>query len=338
MNPLASVLDTVRRLDLEQIAGLRPDYPPVALEMNRREMVLVRVRRRRRGRPELEAQQLRPMPDHGVGASIFRPNLGSPEEVSRRLKELLEVTGTRPGRISLVLPDNLAKVSIVTLPERPASRKQLDELIRFKLRRSVPFRLEDAVISHQVLPTDGKEISILVALMLRSVVEQYEQVLEAAGTRPGLVDLATPSLFNLCRSDVEKASREGRDVAVVNCSDGYFALILVRGGQIIFYRCKSYGAGDEEVPAGDTTMARELATSLSYYQEKLSGQGIAATYLRSVSHPLSEVAAVLERVGFGEVRPIDPAGALAMAAGLRLDGDVGQRLAPALGAAAGRGE
>ena len=81
-----------------------------------------------------------------------------------------------------MLPDNLAKVSIVALHERPPTRQQLHELLRFKLRRSVPFRMEDAVVAWQQIPSEGSEISVLAAVMLRSVVEHYEAVLEAVKT------------------------------------------------------------------------------------------------------------------------------------------------------------
>jgi len=87
-----------------------------------------------------------------VGTSIIRPNLGSPDTIIQKVKDLFDASGTRPGKISLVLPDNLAKVTLLTLPERPGSRKQLTELIRFRLRRAIPFRLDDAVVSYQVLP------------------------------------------------------------------------------------------------------------------------------------------------------------------------------------------
>jgi type IV pilus assembly protein PilM len=96
--------------------------------------------------------EARPLPELGPGSSIFKPNLGTPEEMAGRLRALLEATGTKPGRLSLVLPDNLAKISLVSLPERPPSSRRLDEVLRFKLRRAVPFRLEDAVLAHQVLP------------------------------------------------------------------------------------------------------------------------------------------------------------------------------------------
>jgi Tfp pilus assembly PilM family ATPase len=338
MSSLASLMEPIRRLDLERFAALRASSPPVAVELDRDEMLLVRLRRRRRGNPDLEAHAARPMPDHAAEGSILRPGLGAAEEAARRARELFESTGTRPGRVSLVLPDNLARVSLMSLPERPPTRRHLDEMVRFKLRKSVPFRMEEATISYQVLPSHDKETHLLVALMLRSVVEQYEQVLEAAGARPGRVDLSTLSLFNLCRRDIAKAAAGDRDVALLNCARGYFSLLIVRGQRLLFYRSKSLAPGDELREAVEPVLNREVAASVSYYQEKLGGQAVTTTFVRDVTAPPGTRNGSLEALGLGTVVPVDPAASLALVGGLRLDPEAGQRIAPAVGAAIGRGE
>jgi hypothetical protein len=336
MMRLSSILEPLRGLDLEHLLGLRPDYPGAALEVDRREMVLVRLGRGR-GKPQLLAHDTRPLPEHGASPSLFRPNLGEPEELARRVQDLLAATGTKPGRLSLVLPDNLAKISLVTLPERPGSPRQMEEVLRFKLRRAVPFRLEDAVFTHQVLPGEGAGVTVLVAVMLRSVVEQYERVLEAAGARPGLVDLCTPNLYNLCRGQISEAAGGG-DVGLLNVASGYFTLLIVRDDRLVFYRCKSYVVGEGEEDAGpvEALMARELTTSLSYWREKLGGERMSRVLVRAVNGAATEVPSILEGLGVGHVEPFDLTRGLALPQGLRLDPAVAQRLAPAVGAAVGR--
>jgi type IV pilus assembly protein PilM len=336
MSSVNDIVATFRHFDLEKIRGLRPNYPPVAVEINNSEMVLVRVKRRT-GRTFLEAHQVRALPEASVGTSIIRPNLGSPETIVQKIKDLFDASGTRPGKISLVLPDNLAKITLLTLPERPGSRKQLTELIRFRLRRSIPFRLDDAMVSYQVLPSAGKEITVLVALMLRSVIEQYERVFTAVGARPCLVDLCTPNLFNLCRTQLVEASRGAGDVALLNCSTTYFSLLILREDRLVFYRCKSYAVGNGDGHGHNGVLAREVNNSLSYYQEKLGGEGIDTVFVRSVGKPVDEMVRLLEPFSFREIIAVDPASALSLAEGLRLDPEVAQRIAPAVGAAVGRG-
>jgi hypothetical protein len=210
-------------------------------------------------------------------------------------------------------------------------------MLRFKLRRSVPFRLEDAVISSWALPGSGPELNVLVAVMMRSVVEQYEAAFEAAGARPGLIDLCTPSLFNLARTGLGKVVGSGSDAALLNCTRNYFTLMIMRADRVVFFRCKSHAGGDEDDTSGRlSVMARELSSSFSYYSEKLGGAGVGVVCVRAMSPGLDEVVPMLERIGVPAVRAIDAAEALDRSSSRRFEPLEGQRLAPALGAASGR--
>lgn len=337
MSVLDPILARVRRFDPEALLDLRPKFPPVAVEIERGQLTLVRIRPQRRGRPQLEAFRFQSAPEPTAGTTVFKPNLGAPEEMIKNARELFAGSGTKPGKMSLILPDNLAKVSIVTLPERPANRKQLSEMLKFKLRRSVPFKLEDAAISSWSLPSPGPEHHVLVAVMMRAVVEQYEAAFEAAGARPGLIDLCTPSLFNLARPQLAKAVAGGSDAALLNCTRGYFTLLIVRADRVVFYRCKTYAGGEDEDPTGRlAVMARELSSSFSYYAEKLAGGGVGTVFVRAVSPSLDEVVPVLERIGVSAIRVIDAAASVDAVNGSRFEPVDGQRLAPALGSAVGR--
>jgi len=338
MSTLQPLLSTLKRFDLEALLELRPAYPPVAVEVDHGQLTLVRVKARRRSLPELEAFKIHTASQPTVGATLVRPIVGSIDDLTKQIRELFAASGTKPGRVSLILPDNLAKVSIVTLPERPATRKLLREMLRFKLRRSVPFRLEDAAISSHVLPGSGPEVNLLVAVVMRSVLEQYEAAFEAAGARPGLIDLCTPSLFNLARPEMAKATARGGDAALLNCTRSYFTLMIVRADRVVFFRCKSYAGGEvDDDPAGRLAIiARELTSSFSYYAEKLGGAGVETLFVRALAPGLDDVVPVLERLGVPAVRVIDVGSALGPSAALRVDPTDGQRLAPALGAASGR--
>jgi hypothetical protein len=168
------------------------------------------------------------------------------------------------------------------------------------------------------------------------VVEQYERVLHAIGAVPGLVDLSTTSLYNLVRRDMARHAGAG-DTALINCTRGYLSRLIARGPRVIFFRCKSQLAVDEDAPAPtDGAMARELSTSLSYYREKLQGAGIAGAWVRTVGTPFSDLEAMLQKSGVERIVAVDPAPTLNLDAGLSLDPALAQRLAPCLGATAGR--
>ncbi len=202
---MASLQDIWARVEATAAsAGLRPAYPPVVLDLEQQVISLVRVKKRRGRKPLLEAHVERVLDEPVLPDSIFQPAGPKPAGLVERLQQLFELSGTRPGRVSLVLPDNLAKISLLQLPERPAGPRELDELVRAKMRRAVPFRLEDASLTYQVLPGEEQDVGVLVVLVHRALVERLEAAVEEAGARPGLIDLATPNLLNIARTEIDE--------------------------------------------------------------------------------------------------------------------------------------
>ena len=55
MASLSDMLDRLRGFDLERKLGLRPEHPAMALEIDRSALTLVRLKAKRRGRPQLES-------------------------------------------------------------------------------------------------------------------------------------------------------------------------------------------------------------------------------------------------------------------------------------------
>jgi hypothetical protein len=336
MNGASDILARVRGFDLERLVPLRPAYPSVVLELERNGLLLVRLKRHRRGKDSLEALHSRPM--ESVPTSIFQTGSIAVDELAGRLRELLEVSGTRPGKISLLLPDNLAKISLLQLPERPASRRQLDELVRAKIRRSVPFRLEDAGLSYQLLPGENRGVGLLVVVVRRSLIERIERAASDNGVRVGLIDISTPNLINLCRDRLTASSGRDGDAALLNCAPNYFSLVIARRQRLIFFRCKTFALTDESEAGRDGVFMREIASSFSYYREKLEGQGVRRIFVRSAAAPPAEVGGQLREFGCEQVEVLDPSAQLELANGIELDAEGAQRIAPAVGAAVGRGK
>jgi hypothetical protein len=331
MASMTEMIERLRGVNLERLLGLRPEYPRVALDLERSSLALVRLKKRRHGRPQIGGYHVQPTDDAAVPATIFDQESVEPARLSELLRALFEASGIRPGKVSVVLPDNLAKLSLLTLPERPPSRRQLEEVIRFKVRRGVPFRISDAIMSYQLLPGEGKGIVVLVALIHRALVERYEQALESIGARPGLIDLCTPNLLNLCRERIDTASAEG-DAALLNCAGCYFSLAIVRRGRLIFLRCKTYSMGNGQPGPIDGVLARELGYSLSYYEEKLAGEGIRTLFVRSLDQPFDRLEPHLASLDADELELIDPVARVDPGETGEVDPEVAQRLAPALGA------
>ena len=69
---------------------------------------------------------------------------------------------------------------------------------------------------------------------------------------------------------------------------------------------------------------------------ELEGTGLDTVFVRTTAQPYDEIETALGGLGVSHVQPVDPAASLEMLEGVRLDAGVGQRIAPAIGAAVGR--
>jgi hypothetical protein len=126
----------------------------------------------------------------------------------------------------------------------------------------------------------------------------------------------------------------GADVALLNCARGYFSLLIARGSRVVFFRCKSTGSADDEGAGPKGNLLREMVSSMSYYRDKLSGAGVATVFVRSTSLPATDIAEVLGSVGLEEIVEVSPLPMLAP--GTRIEAVDSGRIAPCVGATAGR--
>ena len=95
------------------------------------------------------------------------------------------------------MPDTVAKVSLLKLEKVPAKAADLQEIVRWQVRKTAPFPIEQAVLS----VTPGARVAeggseLVVSLARADVMQQYEQACVMAGAHAGLVDLATFSVIN----------------------------------------------------------------------------------------------------------------------------------------------
>jgi type IV pilus assembly protein PilM len=317
----------------------QPRYPPLAVEVGEDCLHLAHLERtkdkekklilRRYGRVDLPEGSLQPR--------FGERNVLRPAEVARALLNALERESIETRAISIVLPDHLARTSLLHLGERLGGREEVLDVIKWKLRKAVPFKVEDAHIDYQIFPSpsDGGSHLCQAVLMLRSVLDSYEGVMTDVGFHAGLLDLSTFSLVNLCRPVLERIEE---DAFLLNVTGAFFALMILRQGVPIFYRAKSYTFADH-ADSRRAMVVREVDSSLSYYRERLGGKLPAQIHLRCIDIDLNTLQEELAARVDGSVLPVDPTQVVEVeprSSDAQEQRDLMQRIAPALGAALGR--
>ncbi len=248
---------------------------------------------------------------------------------------MLARLGGRPRRVALVLPDTIAKVSLVRLDSVPARADDLDRLIRWHVRKSAPFPVDEAQVSASpgaALEGGGREF--VVVLARHQVVGEFESVCVDAGIHAGAVDIATFSLVNA----VLVAGREVvGDWLLVHLTPDYGSIVILRGPDLIFFRNRAEGS-DESLP----DLVHQTAM---YYEDRLAGgrfarvvvAGVGADGGPAATSTLDGMRRQIEaRLGV-KTETVDPQRVARFSDRIAADATLAITIAPLLGALAGAG-
>jgi len=320
---------------------LPPRYPSAAVELAADRVTAVRLAADRKTRTlKLAAVVSRPIPEGAIEVSLTKPNILDEKAVWAVVAEALHTLVPKDQRLSLLLPDDVARVALLGFATLPKTRRELADLVRFRMSKSLPFKPEDAVMDMMVLsgraPRPGAAAaSVLASLLHRGVVEQYENLLASCGYWPGLVSLSTFEMFNLFRPRFAAKRLPDKDSLVLNVTRHYLSVLILRDTDIIFYRCKPHLSGAASTDPM-TDVRREIYTSLAFYQEKLLGRGIGRVFLRCAGLPLGPIREAVSAEAGGEAEDLDPLALVPLNGGPPLLPEEAALAAPAIGAAAGR--
>ena len=279
--------------------------PPVAVEIAAGRVAAASLERRG-GQPVVSQHATELLPDGALVPSLTASNTHDRAAVMTALNRVLEKVG-RPRRIGLVVPDAIAKVSLVRFEQVPARSTDLDQLVRWQVRKSAPFPIEEAQVSYvpALRHPDGQEF--LVSLARRDVIHEYEALCVEAGAHAGLVDLAT---FNVVNVLLAGSAPPADDWLLVNVAADSASIALLRGPHVIFFRNR---ANDTE-----GTLADLVHQTAMYYEDRLQGAGFSRVVLggaASGSARLGEVDQVrrsLEDRLSARVETVDPRAAASL--------------------------
>ncbi len=218
------------------------------------------------------------------------------QAVSRVLAEL---GGSKPLSVALVVPDTVAKVSLLRLEKVPPRSADLQEIVKWQVKKTSPFPMEHAVVSVApgALSADGAS-EFVVSLSRADVIHQYEQACVMAGVHPGLVDLSTFSVIN---SILAGTSAPAGDWLLVHVTSGYMTLAVIRNNALLFFRNR----GEED----EGTLADLIHQTAMYYEDRLHGGGFTRVLIAGAARLPGGADSVqrglVERLGIG-VEAVDP--------------------------------
>jgi Tfp pilus assembly PilM family ATPase len=268
--------------------------PTVAVEVTAHQVSAASLEIRA-GAPVVAAHAVEPLPEGALVPSLTAPNIHNRQAVLNALVGVLDATGN-PRRIGLIVPDLVAKVSLVRFEQVPPRAADLDQLVRWQVRKTAPFPIEEAQVSF----VSGLKVAagengdhgsagqeFVVSLARRSIIEEYEALCAEAGAHAGIVDLATFNVVNTVLAATRSAGISG-DWLLVNVAPDDASIAILRGPHLLFFRNR---AAETE-----GTLADFVHQAAMYYEDRLRGGGFARVFLTGASGAGPRHAADTEQV------------------------------------------
>jgi hypothetical protein len=204
-------------------------------------------------------------------------SLREPANLRQLLGELLEKMSMTVDEASLVLPDEWLRLSFAESEELPRAPAEREEVLRWKLKLQVPFRVDDLRLSAtEVPPLESQEepMRLLMEFGIEQLLAQVEDSFDQAGVRLGHVGNRSLSLLTALGSALS-----GLDAAAVALVDeNAYSLLIVSRGEPIVHRYKSYNT---ELPfeAMRRFVLRDLRLTRTFLEEKNEDEAIQRTVL-----------------------------------------------------------
>lgn len=261
----------------------------------------------RGGPARVQACASEPLPAGAIAAGLGARNVIDRDAVAGAVRVVLGRLGTRPARVALVIPDLAGKVSVIRFERVPPRRDDLDQLVRWQLRKALPFPIEEASVSYTPGRRGPEGSEFIAVAARRDVVGEYEEMCAAAGAHAGIVELATFSVLNLTLA----GPAAGGDWLVVHMRPDYTSIAILRDGDLIFFRNRP--EGEEE------TLTDVVHQTTMYYQDRLSGEGFGRVLIGGSGRSagaLDQARQSLEERLATRVEPIDPTAAASLPEGV----------------------
>jgi type IV pilus assembly protein PilM len=175
----------------------------------------------------------RPLPAGAFIAGLKPGNIADRVRTAAVLREALDAVASRGGErtryVTLVVPDAATRVLLLDFDELPAKPAEALPIVRFRLKKLVPFDVDHAMVSYQVMSSEQGTVRVLAVAMPGDVLEEYETAVVAAGYTPGAVLPST--LASLAALDEQESP-----ALVVNAGRGGVTTAIVRGGTLLLHR------------------------------------------------------------------------------------------------------
>lgn len=212
-------------------------------------------------RGSLDSYAVEPVGEGAIVASPVEANIVKPDAVRSALRRVLSRVPARGQDVALLIPDPVVRVFILPFESFPRRADEALPLLRWRLKKSVPFDVDETVVSWMRQTGREGNLEILTAVARSRIVREYEEIVESLGAKVGVVLSSTLSTLPLLED-------RGATLLVRMCART-LTTVIVQAGNLCVYRSTEMPA--EAGLLDPQAMLDEIFPATAYYQDTWGG-------------------------------------------------------------------
>lgn len=264
-------------------------HPPVAIEIAPDRVAAARWTRA----GSVDGFAVEPLPPGSLVPSAVETNIANLAAVKAAVAGVANRLRAKDEDVALLLPDPVIRVFVQHFDEFPRSASEAIPMLRWKLKKSVPFEVDETLISYMRQAPREDGVDIVTSLARLRIVREYEGFAENAGLYPGVVLSSSLAAISLLEDD--------KPTLLARVSGNALTTAIVRDGVLCGYRCT-------ELPASGSALTpqmllEEIFPMAAYYQDTW-GEGIRSVRVAGLGPRLADFIPPLEEEFRCEVRSL----------------------------------
>jgi len=229
--------------------------PRLACEITSQNVIAARAKADAKG---LDVHTLRRLDANMIRPALTLGNVSNPAALSQAVESALSAVGGRKRDLVLVVPDAAVRVLLMDFDSLPDKFLEAEPIVRFRLRKSVPFDADQAALSFQTYRKEGA-VKVLAAITPREVLNEYESAFRTAGYEPGFVLPSTLAALNAVEAD--------RPTLVVKIDGNFISVVIADQNEVVFYRMLDSSANRTGIAVAD-----DVYPSIVFFEDNYSSK------------------------------------------------------------------
>jgi len=184
--------------------------------------------------------------------TLTATNVGDRDALVTAVSDVLDGVGTKERDIIAVIPDAACRIALLDFDSLPDKSQDADAVVRFRLKKSLPFDVERARLSYDVRANNGN-VQVVAVVAVPSIVEEYESVLRSAGFSPGVVIPSTLAALQIVHGS--------RPTLVLKIASNSVSLAILYEDALRLFRTL------EGEPANPAQLAEDIYPSFVFFED-----------------------------------------------------------------------